>query len=104
MSNPGDTLGSRQMAEFMTRLRAEYDYIVIDTPPLLSVVDALVLATMADKVLMVIDGSHSHSDSVTEAFRLLRPEARRIAGIAFNKVAPDQLRRYGYYGAYGEAA
>ncbi len=102
--NPGDTLGSRQMAEFMTHLRAEYDYIVIDTPPLLSVVDALVLATMADKVLMVIDGSHSHSDSVTEAFRLLRPEARRIAGIAFNKVGPDQLRHYGYYGAYGEAA
>ncbi|HEY6430572.1 MAG TPA: polysaccharide biosynthesis tyrosine autokinase [Acetobacteraceae bacterium] len=104
MPNPGDTLGSRGMAELMTRLRAEYDYIVIDTPPLLSVVDALVLATMADKVLMVIDGSHSHSDSVTEAFRLLRPEARRIAGIAFNKVAPDQLRHYGYYGAYGEAA
>ncbi len=53
---------------------------------------------------MVIDGSHDHTDSVTEAFRLFRPEARRIAGIAFNKVAPDQLRRYGYYGAYDEVA
>lgn len=104
MPNPGDTLGSRRMVELMTRLREEYEYIVIDTPPLLSVVDALVLAALADKVLMVIDSSHDHTDSVTEAFRLFRPEARRIAGIAFNKVGPDQLRRYGYYGAYDEAA
>jgi len=100
MRNPGDVLASRRMGEIMARLRREYDYIVVDTPPLLSTVDALALASMADKILVTIDGSYSHTDSVAEAFRILRPETRRIAGIVFNKVTPDQLRRYGYVDAY----
>ena len=100
MRNLGDVLASRRMGEIMARLRGEYDYIVVDTPPLLSTVDALALATMVDKILVTIDGSYSHNDSVAEAFRILRPETRRIAGIVFNKVTPDQLRRYGYADAH----
>jgi polysaccharide biosynthesis transport protein len=104
MRNPGDVLASRRMAEVMARLRQEYDYIVVDTPPLLSTIDALALASMADKILVTIDGSYSHTDSVAEALRILRPETRRIAGIVFNKVTPDQLRRYGYTDAYQDYA
>ncbi len=100
MRNPGDLLASRRMAEIIARLRESYDYVVVDTPPLLSVIDALALAGMADKILVTIDGSFGHHDSITEAFRLLRPEARRVAGIVFNKVAPEQLRRYGYVAVY----
>ena len=104
MRNPGDVLASSRMADLLTRLRFEYDYIVVDSPPLLSVIDGLALATMADKILVTIDGSYSHRDSIVEALRLLRPEAHRIAGIVFNKVAPGQLRRYGYAEAYPEIA
>jgi capsular exopolysaccharide synthesis family protein len=97
MRSPGDLLASRRMSELMTRLRRDYDFVVVDTPPLLSVVDALALASMADKILVTVDGRNTRQVSVAEAFRLLRPETQRIAGIVFNKVEPEQLRRYGMY-------
>jgi hypothetical protein len=60
-------------------------------------VDALALGTLADRILMLVDGRNTPQVSVTEAFRVLRPEAHRIAGVVFNKVQSDQLRRYGGY-------
>lgn len=95
--SPGDLLASPRMAAIIARLREEYDYIVIDTPPLLAVVDGLTLAGIADKIIVAIDGRTTRPSSVGEAFRLLRPEARRVAGIVFNKAEPDQLRRYGMH-------
>jgi capsular exopolysaccharide synthesis family protein len=96
--SPGDLLASARMVGTIEWLRTQYDYIVVDSPPLLAVVDALALATIADKIVVTVDGSYAHDVSVAEAFRLLRPEAHRIAGIVFNKVAPEQMQRYGYYG------
>ncbi len=102
ISSPGDLLASPSMAATIERLRARYDYIVIDTPPLLSVVDGLALAGIADKIIVAIDGRTTRPVSVAEAFRLLRPEARRIAGIVFNKAEPEQLRRYGMQAYAGD--
>ena len=105
--SPGDLLASPRMAATIERLRDGYDYIVIDTPPLLSVVDGLALAGIADKIIVAIDGRTTRPVSVAEAFRLLRPEARRIAGIVFSKAEPEQLRRYGtqaYAGDYPEGS
>ena len=93
----GDMLSSGRMEEIMEQLRREYDYIIVDTPPLLAVADALALATFADKILVAIDGRKTSRVTVTEAFRVLRPESHRIAGIVFNKVQAEQLRRYGRY-------
>ncbi len=95
--SPGDLLASPRMAAIIARLREEYDYIVIDTPPLLSVVDGRALAGIADKIIVAIDGRTTRPSSVAEAFRLLRPQARRVAGIVFNKAEPEQLRRYGMH-------
>jgi polysaccharide biosynthesis transport protein len=96
---PADLLASRRLAEVIARLRERYAYIIVDTPPLLSVVDAVALATIADKILIAIDSTRTRSQTVAESFRLLQPETNRVAGMVFNKVAPDQLRRYGA-GAY----
>jgi succinoglycan biosynthesis transport protein ExoP len=100
--SPGDLLASSRMSATIARLRDGYDYIVIDTPPLLSVVDGLAIAGIADKIIVAIDGRKTRPASVAEAFRLLRPEARRIAGIVFNKAEPEQLRRYGIQAYAGD--
>jgi polysaccharide biosynthesis transport protein len=92
---PADLLASRRLAEIIARLRERYAYIIVDTPPLLSVVDTVALATIADRILVAIDSSHTRSPSIAESFRLLQAEAGRVTGMVFNKVAPDQLRRYG---------
>jgi polysaccharide biosynthesis transport protein len=96
--NPGDLVASPRMGEVITRLREHYDYVVLDTPPLLSVIDTIALATIADKILVTIDNSRTSSASIVQAFRLLRPKADRVAGMVLNKVDPKQLGRYGYGG------
>jgi succinoglycan biosynthesis transport protein ExoP len=96
----GDLLVSTAMAETVARLRKEFDYVVIDTPPLLSVSDTLAVAGLVDKIIVVVDASETRPEVVTEALRLLRSGRDRIAGIVLNKVAPDDLQRLGMY-AYG---
>jgi polysaccharide biosynthesis transport protein len=96
--NPADLLMSRRMQGLVAQLRGEFDYIVIDASPLLPVVDALALATMADKILVVVEWSRTPRVSVTEAFKVLRPEVGRIAGIVLNKVDLARLYGYGYRG------
>jgi capsular exopolysaccharide synthesis family protein len=94
--SPADLLGSPKMRQLMQRLCDDYDYVVVDTAPILSVVDALVLAPLADKVLMVVDVSYHHNDSVTEAFSFLQSDRELTVGIVFNKVTTEQLIQSGY--------
>jgi polysaccharide biosynthesis transport protein len=103
--NVADLLMSQQMQDLVGRLRDLFDYIVLDTPPLLLVVDALALATVADKILVIVEWSQTASRSISEAFKILRPEAHRVAGIVLNKVDLNRLPGYrsrsGYHYSYG---
>jgi capsular exopolysaccharide synthesis family protein len=98
--NAADLLMSQRMRDLIAELRGEFDYIVMDTSPLLPVVDALVLATVADKVLVIVEWGQTSHASISEAFKVLRPEAHRVAGIVLNKVDLNQLQGYGYRGGY----
>ena len=67
----------------------------MDSPPLLPVVDALALATSADKILVVVEWFRTPHASIHQAFRILGPAANRVAGIVLNKVDFDELPGYG---------
>jgi len=98
--NPADLLMSRHMHDLIAQLRKLFDYIVIDASPLLPVIDALALATMVDRILVIVEWSRTSRASISEALKVLRPEAHRIAGIVLNKVDLNQLPGYGYRGGY----
>jgi succinoglycan biosynthesis transport protein ExoP len=98
--NAADLLMSQRMRDLIAVLRSEFDCIVIDSAPLLPVVDALVLTSIADRVLMIVEWSQTPHASVTEAFKILRPEVHRVAGIVFNKVDPNEIPGYAYRGGY----
>jgi len=100
MPNAPDLLMSQRMRDLIAELRGEFDYIVMDTSPLLPVVDALALATVADKILLIVEWGQTSRASISEAFKVLRPEAHRVAGIVLNKVDLTQLPGYGYQGGY----
>jgi polysaccharide biosynthesis transport protein len=100
MPNTADLLMSPKMRDLIRKLRSEFDYIVIDTSPLLPVIDALALATVADKVLVIVEWGQTRLATISEAFKILRPEAHRVAGIVFNKVDLNQLQGYGYHSGY----
>jgi polysaccharide biosynthesis transport protein len=90
-----DLLMSQVMLDLVDALRSEFDYIVIDAPPLLPIVDALALATLADKILLVVEWRRTSRASIYEAFRVLGPAVDRVAGFVLNKVDFNQLPGYG---------
>jgi succinoglycan biosynthesis transport protein ExoP len=93
--NAADLLIGQRMRDLIAELREKFDYIVLDAPPLLPVVDALALATIADKILVIVEWGRTSRRVISDAFKVLRPEAHRIAGVVLNK-ADLKLLGYGY--------
>jgi polysaccharide biosynthesis transport protein len=102
--NAGDLMMSQGMLDLIAVLRSGFDYIIMDTPPLLPVVDALALAAGADKILLVVEWGRTSHAILCEAFRVLGPEAHRVAGVVLNKVDFDELPGYGGYRKYFDIA
>jgi capsular exopolysaccharide synthesis family protein len=97
--NPTELLDSAAMQRTMQQLRQQADLIVLDSPPLLSVADSLVLAGFTDAVLMVCVPGSSHRRALRRARLLLAQTGRSISGVVLNKV--ESKPGYGdYYGGY----
>jgi non-specific protein-tyrosine kinase len=103
--NPAELLGSRRMREVLDALGRLVDVMVFDTPPLLAVTDAAVLAGRADGVLLVASAGETHRGALARARAMLDSAGARVLGVALNRVDPSSGYYYGYgYAAYyGEA-
>ena len=103
--NPPDLLGSEKMKKLIETARASFDYIVIDTPPVGPVIDAIVLSALVDKVAYVVKWGATHREAVADAIRRVG-DHRKIAGIAFNMVNERRAQQYGRQGSayYGGSA
>lgn len=95
--NPSELLGSEAMAQLLERLRPRFDTIVINTPPLLPVTDAAVLAAVADGVLVVVRAGKTTRHQLLQAMRSLQAVGARVLGTVFN-MAPSH--RGSAYKAY----
>ena len=96
VNGPADLLSSPLMHELIDQLREQYDYVVIDASPLLPVVDALALAAVADKIVMIVEWGRTSRKSVSEALKNLRFAGYSVGGIVLNKVDYKRLASYGY--------
>jgi succinoglycan biosynthesis transport protein ExoP len=94
--NPADLLGSRPMRDALGLLKQHYDYILIDTPPVLPVSDAVLLSTMVDGVVLVVSARSSPKPLVREACSRLRYARAQILGTLLNRVGTHD----GYYASY----
>ena len=95
--NPSELLGNDAFGLLLEYLRKEYDYVIVDTPPLGSVIDGAVAARYCDGTLIVIESgaiSYKFAQKVTEQ---LEKVDCRILGVILNKV---NMSGKGYYGAY----
>jgi capsular exopolysaccharide synthesis family protein len=98
--NPSELLGSRHMAELLTTLRASYDYVIIDAPPLLPVTDAAVVTTFADGALIVVRYGKTTRDQAARAVHALQAVNGRLVGTLLNCAPRKGRSAYGEYG-YG---
>lgn len=84
--NPAELLGSRSMNTLLNTLQSETDIIVVDTPPVLAVTDAAILARGADGVLLVVDSGKTKRDSAMRAKEVLEQAGARLLGVVLNRL------------------
>jgi Mrp family chromosome partitioning ATPase len=80
-----EILGSAKFAHLMTQLRAEFDRIVIDTPPVLGLSEALLLQRHVDGVLFVIRGGHASLRTTKAAIEMLQDNGANLCGFVLNR-------------------
>jgi polysaccharide biosynthesis transport protein len=99
-ANPQDLLASRHMRSFLERMRARYDLIVLDSPPVLAVSDAIVLSHVVDTTMFLVRWEKTPRHVVSGAVKLLRTNGGPVAGVVLSRL---NARRHATYG-YGDAA
>ncbi len=95
---PAELLSSPEMAGLITKWRQEYDYVVIDTPPVLSVTDAMVLSPLCDAAILVARSRVTKRQSLQRARTLFLRTRTRVAGVVVNAFDIDSPDYGGYYG------
>jgi succinoglycan biosynthesis transport protein ExoP len=98
--NPQDLLGSKQMQRLLDTLRPQYDVIIIDTPPVMAVADAAMVAAMADTSLYLVRWASTPREVVLQGVKHLAGFHVKLAGIVLTQVDLEQQQGYGY-GDYG---
>ena len=104
---PSELLGSRQMEELFGTLRQQYDFIILDTPPVLAVTDALVISHLTDAVVLVVRYGMVQRHVAQRGIDLLERAGAHLLGVAINAVdfkTPEYSEYYGrkYSDYYGE--
>ncbi len=95
--NPSEMLGSTKMEMILNMLAEQYDYIIIDSPPILAVTDAVVLSRRTDGVLLVVDASRTRGTQLKQATEQLMASSAHLIGVVLNRLSPRSDSYYSYY-------
>jgi polysaccharide biosynthesis transport protein len=95
---PAELLGSTVMKNYIARWRNEFDHVIIDTPPCLSVTDAVLLSPEADRVILVARAGQTTKPALRRACDLLLQVNARVMGIVLNAFNIHSAHGYYYYG------
>ncbi len=98
--NPAELVSSQAMQKLLQRLREEYDYVIVDAPPVLAVSDAIAMASMMDGVLVVASHGIANRDGARRTMELLSKVETRVLGVVINNVEMTGRYGYGYYAPY----
>ena len=101
--NPSELLSSQSMKNTLEELKAAYDIIIFDTPPVLAVTDSLIISSLCQGVLLVVQAGKVKSDMVRKAKANLEHVHARILGVVLNNMKSKKGDKYTYY-YYGAQA
>ena len=101
--NPQALIESRQFAELVNRARREYRLVVLDSPPIMRVADAVVLSQHSDAVLFAVGWERASRTVVVEAMRRLPRAMRARMATVMTRVRPGRLDPLGYYEGYAKS-
>jgi capsular exopolysaccharide synthesis family protein len=94
--DPTMVLGSAQMRELLADLSRDFDLVVVDSPPLMAVSDARLLAPEMDASIFVVRWGKTHREVVRQSLRELLDTGASLGGVVLSMVDPDKHARYGF--------
>jgi succinoglycan biosynthesis transport protein ExoP len=106
--NPAELMLNGRFEEFIEKAKEKFDLILIDGPPILGLADAVIIANLVEKLLIVVEAGTTPRNMASAAMKRLRSSGIKPLGVIFNKMKNDPLG-YGYdyyyyyaHGYYGE--
>jgi capsular exopolysaccharide synthesis family protein len=99
-NNPSELLGSNRMKAAIDFWRHRFDFIVLDTPPVLSVTDPVLVSRYADAVVLVVRYGQTTRQSLVHTSEILARAKAKVAGVAVNRFDLNSLDYYQTYGVY----
>lgn len=100
--NPSEMLDSKQMEDFLTEMRSKFDYVILDSPPIVAVTDAEILAKKVDGSILIISADVTELSLLDRAVQLLKHDNSIIIGAVLNNFStkPGYKSYYKYYSYY----
>lgn len=98
--NPAELIGSEQMAKVFKVLQEEFTHVVVDSPPIASFTDGVLIASMVDGVILVVHSGKSSRQVVRRSRQLLQDVGAKVFGVVLNKVNLRSQDNYYYYQSY----
>ncbi len=99
-TNAADVLASERFGAFLSALRAKYDHIIVDTPPVLAVADARIIGRWVDTTIYSVRWDAISHRQVLEGLRSLTQVDVKLAGVVLSQISPRGMKRYGYGASY----
>lgn len=96
--NPSELLASAQMAELLKEMKEQFDMIIFDTPPILAVADAQILANQVDGTILVVSSGKTEKDAALKSKELLSNAKGKLLGVVLNNRKVEEGNYYYYYG------
>ncbi|MEN3780837.1 CpsD/CapB family tyrosine-protein kinase [Priestia megaterium] len=97
--NPSELLASKQMGEVLGEMKERFDMVIFDTPPILAVADAQILANQVDASLLIVSSSKTEKDAALKAKELLTQAKSKLLGAVLNNRKMEEGNYYYYYGS-----
>ncbi|MBP6909786.1 MAG: polysaccharide biosynthesis tyrosine autokinase [Candidatus Saccharicenans sp.] len=95
--NPAELLGSDRMSKLLALLKDQFDFVLIDTPPILTVTDAQILGKLVDGLVLVVQAGKTPREALVQTRELINLLKLRTLGVVVNSV---NLENHGYYGRH----
>lgn len=98
--NPSELLASEKMKNFIHTMREEFDFVIMDTPPVLIVTDAQLLADYTDGYLLIVSSGTVDRNAAAKSKELLENVNAKLLGVVLNNLEISEKGYYGYYYHY----
>ena len=106
--NPSELLASDRMRQFVDWARKDFDFVVVDSPPILAVSDAILPSALSDGVILCFHANRIVREDARSCVKQVQLAGIKVLGVVLNRYQPGSAghydRRYRYYEAYAESA